>query len=254
MGRRPWVLAETALGTLAQNSYHGAVLPWGATEAHNFHLPYGTDVIESERVAAEAARKAWEAEAHFLVLPCIPFGANEQQMDIPGTVNMHPSTQAAVLADVIESVEEWRLDSLVILNGHGGNHFRQMIREAQRTTDLFLSTLDWFRIPGTLNGFDDPGDHAGEAETSLMLHLTPDLVLPMDEAGDGAVRPWRLKAIREGWAWAPRRWSEVSDDSGAGDPTPATEEKGRVWFDEVTDRVADYLIEVAAVDTDDLYE
>lgn len=251
---RPWILLETTYGALREHAHDVAILPWGATEPHNLHLPYGTDVIETEAVAAEASRKAWEAGSRPLVLPCVPFGANEQQMDLPGTVNMHPSTQAAVLADVVESVEEWNLNKLVVLNGHGGNDFRQMIRELQDVTDVFLSTLSWFRIPGTLDVFDDPGDHAGEAESSLMMHLTPHLVRPLGEAGSGAARSWRLRAIREGWAWAPRQWSAVTEDSGVGDPRPATPQKGKAWFDAVTDRVAGYLGELAAADVDDLYE
>lgn len=250
---RPWILKEATLDTVGTTDYQVAVLPWGATEAHNFHLPHGTDVYESEAIAAEAARLAWQDGAKPVVLPCVPFGANEQQMEIPGTVNLHPSTQASLLADVLESVEAWNLRKLMILNGHGGNDFRQMIRELQAQTDVFLSVVSWFRIPDTDAVFDDPGDHAGEAETSLMLHLHPGLVLPLTEAGPGTARPWKLAAMREGWAWAPRKWAEVTEDSGVGDPAPATAEKGAAYFQAVTRRVADYLLELAAADPDDLY-
>lgn len=254
MAGRPYLLAETTWAVLAEESWDGALLPWGATEAHNLHLPYGTDTLESEALAAEAARLAWEDGARILVLPCVPFGANEQQMDIPGTVNMHPTTQTAVLMDVVESLEVQGISKLVVLNGHGGNDFRQMIREVQASTEVFLSTVSWFRIPGTLDAFDEPGDHAGEMETSLMLHLRSDLVAPLDEAGPGDARSWRLAAVREGWAWAPRRWSEVTDDTGAGDPAAATAEKGRAYFEAVSAKLAGYLIELAATDPEDLYE
>lgn len=101
MPGRPWILKEATLDTVGTTDYEVAVLPWGATEPHNFHLPHGTDVYESEAVAAEAGRLAWEKGARTLMLPCVPFGANEQQMDIPGTVNLHPSTQASVLSDIV---------------------------------------------------------------------------------------------------------------------------------------------------------
>ncbi|MEQ9397867.1 MAG: creatininase family protein [Longimicrobiales bacterium] len=253
MAGRPWILAETSWGALRDTEYHLAALPWGATEPHNYHLPYGTDVYESEAVVAEAARLAWEQGVHVLVLPCVPFGVNTQHLDLPGTVNMNPSTQAAVLDDVIESIEAWNLDKMVVVNGHGGNDFRQMIREAQARTEVFLSQVHWFRIPGALDGFDDPGDHAGEAETSLMMHLHPDLVGSLDQAGDGAARAWRIQAIREGWAWAPRRWSAVTEDTGVGDPAPATAEKGAAWMDTATRKLAEYFAQVAAADPDDLY-
>ena len=254
MGGRPWVLAEVALKAVRETAYDVAVLPWGATEAHNYHLPYATDVFETLEVAAEAARIAWQEGSRPLVLPALPFGANEQQLDIPGTINMHPSTQGAVLSDVIESVERHGLQKLLILNGHGGNDFRQMIREAQASTPVFLSTVAWFRIPGTMEMFEEPDDHAGEMETSLMMHLRPDLVRSLDEAGPGTARQWKLEAIREGWAWAPRQWSRVTDDTGVGDPRKATPEKGAAFFEAVTERLAAYLVELAECDPTDLYE
>ena len=57
---RPYILAENHWKTLQKNRFDLAVLPWGATEAHNFHLPYATDNIEAEAIAAESARIAWE--------------------------------------------------------------------------------------------------------------------------------------------------------------------------------------------------
>lgn len=249
----PWLLAHATWGEVEEHHYQVAVLPWGATEPHNVHLPYATDVVETEAIAGEAARRAWARNARCLVLPCVPFGANQQQLDIPGTVNLHPSTQAAVLADVIESVEAWGVDRLVILNGHGGNDFRQMIREAQCHTEVFLSTVSWFRIPGLQDVFEDPGDHAGEMETSLMLHVAPTLVAPLEDAGSGRSKGWRIPALQEGWAWAPRRWSEITGDTGVGDPAPATAEKGAVFFDAATERIAEYLVALAGAHLDDLY-
>jgi creatinine amidohydrolase len=253
MTARPWMLAESDWTTVRGTPYDLAVLPWGATEPHNRHLPYATDVYETEAIAAEAARIAWNRDARPLVLPTIPFGANEQQMDLIGTINLHPSTQAAVLQDVVESLETQGFDRLVVLNGHGGNDFRQIIRELQSRTPLFLCTVSWFRIPNTMEMFVEPGDHAGEAETSLMLHLRHDLVRPLSEAGSGDARAWRIRALREGWAWAPRDWSAVTDDTGVGDPAAATEAKGRAYLDRVCGELGTFLVDLAAADLDDLY-
>ena len=79
-------------------------MPWGATEAHNYHLPYETDNIQLDCIAAESARIAWEEGTKIGVLPCVPFGVNTGQLDIPFCINMNPTTQTAVLADVIESL------------------------------------------------------------------------------------------------------------------------------------------------------
>src|SRR5690606_23841764 len=69
MAGRPYILAETPWKTVSNTRYEVAVLPWGATEAHNRHLPYGTDTYATEYVAAESARRAWEAGARVVVLP-----------------------------------------------------------------------------------------------------------------------------------------------------------------------------------------
>ena len=254
MTPRPYVLAETNWKSVSRTSYEVAVLPWGATEAHNLHLPYATDTIQCDRLAAESARLAWEAGARVVVLPAVPFGVNTGQLDIPLCLNMNPSTQASLLADLASALEGQGIRKLVIFNGHGGNDFRQMIRELQPRTGVFLAALNWYKVVDPAPYFTDLGDHAGELETSVMLHLTPELVLPLEEAGDGRERRPRIAALREGWAWAPRRWTEISGDTGVGNPHAATSDKGARFADAVTRRVASFLVELAAADTTDLYE
>lgn len=253
MSARPWILSETTWKTVAHTQYELAVLPWGATEAHNLHLPYGTDTIQSERVAAEAARLAWEAGARVAVLPAMPFGVQSGQLDIPFCINLDPSTQGAVLSDVAHALEGQGIRKLLILNGHGGNELRGPIRELQGRLDSFICLVDWYRIVDPAEHFDVPGDHAGELETSVMQHLAPGLVRPLAEAGEGKARRSRLRAIREGWAWAPRHWTAVTDDTGVGDPRAATAAKGAAYFAAVTERIAAFLVELAAADPAELY-
>src|SRR5881396_1774204 len=101
---RPYILNELTWKPVRDSRYEVAVLPWGATEAHNLHLPYSTDNIETEEVAARAAERAWKAGAKLVVLPIVPFGVNTGQLDIPLCINMNPSTQALVLRDVASSL------------------------------------------------------------------------------------------------------------------------------------------------------
>jgi creatinine amidohydrolase len=253
MTARPYVLAESTWKTVGATPYDVAVLPWGATEAHNYHLPYATDNIQSEALAIEAARRAWDAGAKVIVLPTVPFGVNTGQLDIKLCLNMNPATQAALLADLVHAIEVQGITKLVILNGHGGNDFRQMIRELQPRTRVFLATMNWYKLGDPKSIFTDLGDHAGELETSVMMHLTPELVLPLSEAGDGSEKRWRIAALREGWAWAPRRWTQVSADTGTGNPALATPEKGARYSAEVTRLAAEFLVELAKADMDDLY-
>lgn len=253
MAGRPYILSETNWKTVRKTEFEVAILPWGATEAHNFHLPYGTDTIQVEAVAAESARQAWEQGSRCIVLPPVPFGSNAQQVDIPHTINLNPTTQAFVLSDLVESLEAQGLSKLLILNGHGGNDFRPMIRELQAKTEVFLSTMSWFALPEVREHFPEPGDHAGVAETSLMLHLAPELVLPLSEAGSGRARSFKLRGLREGWAWAPRNWILVTEDTGVGDPSGASKESGGVFFRALTARISSFLVELAQADLDDLY-
>ncbi|MBM3885382.1 MAG: creatininase family protein [Gemmatimonadetes bacterium] len=246
-------LADLPLPAVRAASYEVAVLPWGATEAHNRHLPYGTDTILAETVAVEAARRAEQQGVRVAVLPAVPFGVNTTQLDIPGTLNVMPTTQLALLRDLVDSLAGQRVKKLVILNAHGGNDFKWMIRELQPRTPVFLSTINWWQVVDPTLFFDAPGDHAGELETSVMMAIAPELVRSLDEAGPGRARPWRMAALREGWAWAPRRWTQVTDDTGIGDPKAATAEKGARFFDAVCAKVAGYLVELQAADLNDLY-
>jgi creatinine amidohydrolase len=251
---RPYVLAEVTWKNVQATPYDVAILPWGATEAHNYHLPYGTDVIETDAVAIEAARIAWESGARVVVLPVMPFGVQTGQMDIDLCMNMMPSTQAAVLQDLVQSLEGTSIRKLVIINGHGGNDFKQMIRELQPSTPLLLVTINWWQVVDATEFFGEPGDHGGELETSAMLHLAPDLVRPLSEAGDGSEKRPRIAALRDRWAWTPRPWSEVSADTGIGNPRSATAQKGEKHFAAVTGKIGAFLKDLAGADPNDMYE
>jgi creatinine amidohydrolase len=250
----PLILKQTPYKQIRNGSFDLAVLPWGATEPHNYHLPYGADIIETEHVAAESARIASQKGARIVVLPTIPFGVNTGQLDIPLTINMNPSTQMAVLHDVASSLEHQGIRKLVILNGHGGNDFRQMIRELNPQHEIFLCSVNWFRSVNLKEYFDQPGDHADEMETSLLLHLTPNLVLPLHEAGEGKEHKMKISGFREGWAWAPRDWTKVTEDTGTGNPRMATAEKGKRYFEAITAKIGAFLAELAAADLNNLYE
>lgn len=251
---RPYVLAESTWKTVDATPYTAAILPWGATEAHNYHLPYGTDNIQAEQIAIRAAERAWNNGARVVVLPTVPFGVNTMQLDIKLCLNMNPSTQAALLSDLVEALDAKGIHKLLVLNGHGGNDFRQMIRELQPNTRVFLSMINWWSCVDVDQFIEEKGDHAGEAETAAMLYLAPGLVAPLAQAGAGRARRSRLTGIREGWAWAPRRWTSVTADTGIGNPAKATVQKGEAYVNAVVQRVAQYLVELAAMNLDDLYE
>lgn len=248
------VLARNHWKNIKDSDYEVAVLPWGATEAHNYHLPYGTDVFEAEVISAESAKLAQEKGAEVVVLPVMPFGVNTGQHDIKLNINLNPSTQIIILDDIIASLARHKIKKLVILNAHGGNDFRQMLRElGLKYPDMWLFQANFYQIPLPEKIFDEPDDHAGEMETSLMLHLFPELVLPLNEAGDGASKKINIPALQQKWAWTEREWSKVTQDTGVGNPHKSTAEKGKKYFRYVTTQIADMLVEVAKINREEAY-
>ena len=252
---RPYVLAETNWKSVKEESYKVAILPWGATEAHNYHLPYATDNILAENVAIAAAQQAWENKAKVVVLPTIPFGVNTGQMDVSLCMNMRPSTEYAVLKDIVQVLNGHSIQKLVIVNAHGGNNFKQFIRELSlEYPKVFVCALNWWQAADSSEYFDEPGDHAGELETAVVMHLTPELVLPLSEAGDGNAKTFKQKGLKDGWVSAQRKWTEVTKDTGVGDPKLATKEKGEVFFKVTVDKIAEFFKELHDTDIEDMYE
>ncbi len=252
---RPFVLAETNWKEVKKENYSIAILPWGATEVHNYHLPYATDNILAEESAIQSAKIAWEKDARPIVLPTIPFGVNTGQMDVKLCMNMNPSTQYSVLKDTVQVLDHHNIQKLVIVNAHGGNNFKQMIRELSlEFPQVFVCTLNWWQVTDGKEYFNEPGDHAGELETSAIMHLRPELCLPLEEAGEGTAKTYKLKGLKEGWVSAQREWTSVTQDTGVGNPKAASAEKGKKFFEKATEIIGEFLQELHEADLNDLYE
>lgn len=232
-----------------------AVLPFGATEPHNFHMPYGTDIYLVGGVARIACQKAYDKGAKVLCLPTIPFGVNTNHMQIPGAVaiSIHPTTQLKIVTDVVESLEKQGIHKLLLLNGHGGNELKPILRELHSRT-VFIALCNWYQIAADVakKTLDHPGDHADEMETSVGLALFPEL-MEMDKAGPGTPRAPRFEAMRDGWVQIVRPWHVLTDDTGVGDPRTATAQKGQKLLDVATNRLSQFLMELAKSPIDDSF-
>ncbi|WP_026932925.1 creatininase family protein [Christiangramia echinicola] len=252
---RPYILSESNWKSVKQEKTEVAVLTWGATEAHNYHLPYGTDNYQIEAIAAEAGKIASKKGAKLKVLPNIPFGVNTGQADIELDMNLNPSTQFAILSDIIEVLNRQGIYKLILLNGHGGNNFKPILRElGLKYPKMLLVTSNFFDVVDKSQFFEEEGDHADEMETSLVMYLKPELVSDLKEAGNGKENKSRITGIREGWAWAERQWSMVTEDTGIGNPRKATKEKGEGFFKAVTEKLANLILEISEVDIKNRYE
>ncbi len=252
---RPYILSESSWQTVKDTRYQTAILPWGATEAHNYHLPYGTDNFQAKHVAENAAALAWEKGARVTVLPGIDYGVNTGQLDINLCMNMNPSTQMAILKDICDVLVRHKVDKLVILNGHGANNFVPHIRElAILFPGLFVCVVNWFKSAPLKEIFDEPGDHADEMETSVMMHIAPELVLPLETAGDGATLSFCLDGFKKGWAWAQRPWTMITKDTGSGNPRYATKEKGKAFLQNSINNIGTFLYELSGRTVKDLLQ
>lgn len=252
---RPYILAETNWHALKEAKIELAILPWGATEAHNFHLPYATDNIESDWLSAKAAQNAWEMGAKVMVLPTVPYGVNTGQRDVYLDIGINPSTLMSILADIVERLNHQEIYKLMILNSHGGNDFKPFIRElGLKYPKMFLTMVNWYLHPNKEDFFNEPGDHAGEMETSLMLYFRPDLVLPKEKWGQGKEKKAKIKAFREGWAWTERKWPLVTLDTGIGNPEFSTSEKGERFFVYLAKHIGELMVEICSIQAEKLYE
>ena len=252
---RPYILAESNWNYLKDLKFELAVLPWGSTEAHNYHLPYSSDIIESDLLSSESARIAWEKGAKVIVLPTIPFGVNTGQSDIYLDINLNPSTQYSILKDIVEVLNRQEIYKLIIFNSHGGNDFKPFIRElGLKFPKMFICTSNWYQAIDRNNYFENSGDHAEEMETSLMLYFKPELVLPIEKWGEGKAKKNKIKSFNEDWLWVERKWSKISKDTGVGDPRLATKEKGKKFFLAVTQKIGDVIYDISKANIEELYE
>ncbi|HEY2838892.1 MAG TPA: creatininase family protein [Pirellulales bacterium] len=249
---RPWKLAETNYAYVKEHTFEVAVLPLGATEPHNLHLPYGTDTIEGDVVGEEICAAAHARGAKVILLPTIPYGTETNQLAYPLSMNVNPSTLAAVIRDLVESLARHGIRKIVLLNSHGGNDLKPVLRElfGQTTAHLFL--CNWYKVLADCEReiFDDPGDHAGEMETAFILAYRPELVARRPDgslaADDGATAETLFEAVNRGWVSITRPWHLLTTNTGAGNPHAATAEKGRRMMERLVERLSTFLVELSA--------
>jgi creatinine amidohydrolase len=216
-------------------------------------MPYGTDNYEVEEIGSRACERAFQAGAKVLLLPAVPYGVNTNHLQIPGALacSLTPTTLLHLVTDLVDSLERQGIRKMVLLNGHGGNELKPLMRELHHRTTVFLCLCDWFRIATDLYPqiFQEPGEHADEVETSLGLAFFPDLV-KLEQADDGAAQPTRFEAINRNWISITRPWHLVSKNTGLGNPFAATAAKGKQLMEALVDRLARFLIELAGAAID----
>lgn len=245
-------LADLNYSQVRGAEFKVALLPFGATEPHNLHLPYGTDTLEADLIARLACAQANSSGAKVIQLPTIPYGTETNLAGFPLAMNLLPSTLGLVIRDLVRSLELSGIRKCVILNSHGGNDFKPILRELYGQTSVHLFLCDWYRnltsdIQKEL--FQEPGDHAGAMETAIILAYHPELVATNEDgsfqADAGQVRPLRFDALRKGWVSITRPWHLLTTNTGSGNPHEATASKGEKLVETAAARLAQFLVELS---------
>jgi len=227
------------------------IQPIAAVEQHGPHLPLSTDLlIATSAVDAVVAERGDELD--LWVLPPLAYGKSNEHAWSPGTVWLGPATLLAVLDDVGRSVAMLPTRRLAFVNGHGGNSsLLQVALRELRLAHGLLTFLLHPNVPPDQGGSSTEeelgmGIHGGLGETSLVLHLAPDLV---DMTRAERHVPEEMAANRHVRFGGPVAFGWTSDDFGPsgviGDPTGATAERGKQQFEAIVAAMGDALAEAA---------
>lgn len=249
-----WDLKRVNLDRLGKHHYEVAVLPVGAVEAHNRHLPEGMDVIHSDYVAQTSCQQAWPSCQSVICLPPVPFGVDANLMAFPLTIHVSQKTLDAYITEIIQSLRKHGIRKVVIINGHGGNDFKPLVRQVQYDTDVHLFVCDWWKVGADVfdSMFGKGDDHAGALETSVAMEICPELVEP-EKAGNGQVPPFRFEALQKGWVTTSRDFSKLNDHCAVSSDAAADAQKGRHYLSLVCERISHFLVELAQDEIDDAF-
>ena len=236
LGELTWQEAE-----IMMKEARAIIVPLGSTEQHGYHLPLNTDSTIADYLALEVAKRT-----NCLVTPTLTYGQVWSAKDFPGTIAIQERTYINFLKDIVTSLESKSPRNIILFSGHLGNvapckiaarelldekgfnnvyHFSYIVDMKQAAAGIMETEL-----------WHGSGLHGGEMETSVLLRITPELVL-MDKAqADYPVRPPDLD-IR------PISWIEFAKQGIFGDPTKATAEKGARFIERTLQQLADLVIE-----------
>ena len=226
-----------------EQGFTTAVVGVGSTEQHGPHLPTMTDARIGDEVAHLVALKLGNA----LQVRTVDVGVSEHHLAFAGTLSLKPETLKMILRDYVDSLVRSGFTRIVILPLHGGNFstVAQVIVESRAAHPNIEATgyTDLLGLTGFLNQVsaeheitaEESGAHAGESETSMMMALEANLVVPERFAPGylGPLGEHEVKVIFE------RGMPALTPNGVLGDPRKASAEKGRVYIE----RLADFLVE-----------
>ncbi len=225
------------------------LLPVGSIEQHGPHLPVGMDAMVAHRLATAVATELGDG---WLVLPTLWYGYSPHHMSFAGTVTLRAETYLRLIGDIAGSLYHHGAQDLVILNGHGGNNgpLRTLVAELARDHGRSPRIVTYWDVIAQEIGqyFEEPArvcGHACALETSLALHLYPELVrqerIPREPTGDAGPHMFGPNPVTEGLDFGVYAANGV-----IGDPSLGTAELGKRLFE----RIVHNLVEVLRPDVE----
>lgn len=221
-----------------------AIIPVGSTEQHGPHATFQMDTAGSRECAKLLGERLYP---HALVAPVVPIGVSSHHMRFPGTITLRPETLAAVLMDVVRSLQAHGIRRFFFANGHGGNvPVLQMVTNRVRHEMGLMAA--WATVP-----YDAVSDvwekhvkspvngHSCEGEVSVVLHLHPEAIRKSALTQGRIVQAAQERSAKWPWAREGQFFDEITANGALGDATKATPEIGRELVETGLDRVADFL-------------
>ena len=210
-------------------------IPFGSVEEHGSHLPLSTDTIEAYEVGKRAAERI-----PLFVAPPVHYGSCRSTARHPGTISISTATLKSLLKDIVRSLHSHGLKNFIVLTGHAGGSHRmalqdageELIAEIDGINMAVVTEFDLAKDTGA-SLIETRGDtHAGEIETSRILHSHPHLVKGI-AAAEYPTFPTGILVRDKRSFWPGGVW---------GDPTKASAEKGRLIESLVADKVVELVI------------
>ena len=179
-----------------------------------------------------------------LLLPALPYGTETNQMKFPLAMNLNPTTLARVITDLVDSLAAHGILRCVLLNGHGGNDLKWVLRELHLCNDgasLSLQLVQGMHPTSMRRSSRRRTTMPARWRRAWGWLISRDLVA-LEQADAGAVRPSRFEAVNRGWVEITRPWHLLTTNSGAGDPRAATAAKGEALTALVVERIGRFLV------------
>lgn len=205
------------------------IIPVGSMEQHGPHLPVSTDALIAAHVAELVAKKVGA-----LVLPAVAYGVSFEHAPM-FNVSLRGLTLASVLSDMCASLAGHGVRQVIIINGHHGNI--GALKRVKGIKGASVHVIHYWRHMGQELG------HAGDAETSMVLAIAPELV-DMRKAVPGARRPTKKEYARV--AGRPGSFVRVTGNGVWGDPRKASAKKGQQLLKKITANLATTISELAS--------